>query len=80
MITCEFELVDFSTELRAPYLGQNGLRDPSSPCEYFLSGVPSGGRCEGDGHYLCRKCVRRKTCIECDRPTVDVSKFCEAHS
>lgn len=39
--------------------GDDGLRDPAAPCAMFSNGEPRGD-CEGDGHYLCRKCNKRE--------------------
>ncbi len=39
--------------------GQIGIRDWDSPCSEFNSSPRQLGdftECEGDGHYLCRKC------------------------
>lgn len=41
-----------------PMVGDEGVRDPENPCAMFAPGEPSPGQgCQGDGHYLCRKCV-----------------------
>ncbi len=36
-----------------------GLRDIESTCTVFEPGEPTGdGDCFGDGHHICRECVR----------------------
>jgi len=39
------------------FIGAAGVRDPEYPCGEFSPGTPTNGRCDGDGHYLCRNCV-----------------------
>ncbi len=39
------------------FIGVAGVRDPEHPCGEFSPGTPTNGGCEGDGHYLCQRCV-----------------------
>ena len=44
-------------------LGEDGVRDPESPCDMFRRGEPKHrALCETDGHYLCDECVERASC------------------
>jgi hypothetical protein len=51
-----------SVKVRPGYLEADGLRDPDNPCPAFLRGEPKliDSGCDGDGHYLCRKCTHWK--------------------
>lgn len=44
---------------RDPRVGDPGVRDPDAPCEHYEPGSPKGTPhdCDGDGHYLCERCV-----------------------
>lgn len=37
--------------------GTPGIRDVDAPCDVFEPGMPGGGRCDTDGHYICVECV-----------------------
>lgn len=50
----------------AARVGDTGVRDPSAPCAEFEPGEPDG-RCETDGHYMCRECKHGKFCETCDQ-------------
>lgn len=44
---------------RRGQLGDKGVRDPEYPCPDFDPsplGLGALAECEGDGHYLCKKC------------------------
>jgi len=68
------DLEEVPSPLRGPtfgaLLGCPGVRDPDFPCIDFAPGRPLG-RCEGDGHYLCRDCKELRLCGECARRTLD---------
>ena len=43
-----------------PGVETDGLRDPENICTDFMKGdrvILSSLKCDGDGHYLCKKCV-----------------------
>ncbi len=42
-------------------IGEPGMRDSEFPCNEFMPGKPGAGHhadCQGDGHYLCKNCLR----------------------
>lgn len=43
--------------------GQRGIRDTEHPCEFFFPCAYDAGRgrCQGDGHYMCRECEQHDT-------------------
>ncbi len=49
-----------------PMFGEIGVRDPGAPCRDFVPGEPVG-RCDTDGHYMCRECVHGRFCETCDQ-------------
>jgi hypothetical protein len=55
----------YGSERRPDRIGDPGVRDPDAPCSEFEPGDPDG-RCETDGHYMCRECVHGKFCETCD--------------
>jgi hypothetical protein len=56
----------YGSERRPGRMGDVGLRDPAAPCTEFEPGEPDG-RCETDGHYMCRECIHGKFCETCDQ-------------
>ncbi len=49
--------------------GMPGVRDTKNPCDMFSPGKPTNGGCQGDGHYLCGKCVL----LETREPLTDIT-------
>ena len=39
------------------FLGDEGVRDPEHPCEFFSDKGDKDEDCDGDGHYLCLECI-----------------------
>jgi hypothetical protein len=54
----------YGAERRPGRVGDPGVRDPDAPCTEFEPGEPAG-RCETDGHYMCRECVHGRFCETC---------------
>lgn len=49
----------FPEEMRNAYkgnIGDEGVRDPEHPCEFFSAADDKDESCYGDGHYLCLEC------------------------
>lgn len=55
-IPCVGLVFDLSPLEVRPSVGDPGVRDPDFVCTEYSPGKPEYGRCEGDGHYLCREC------------------------
>ena len=57
-------------EKEAKYVGREGERDPEFPCVDFSTKRDPlhimQPDCEGDGHYLCKRCVHHKASEEND--------------
>jgi hypothetical protein len=56
----------YGAERRPGRVGDPGVRDPDAPCTEFEPGEPAG-RCETDGHYMCRECVHGRFCETCEQ-------------
>jgi hypothetical protein len=54
----------YGAERRPERVGDPGVRDPDAPCAEFEPGEPAG-RCDTDGHYMCRECVHGHFCETC---------------
>lgn len=58
---CLFAYRRWNNPITVQPVGLPGHRDPESPCDYYTPRprhpLDWSERCEGDGHYLCKRCA-----------------------